>query len=758
MASFQSKTGTSGPGSAAGQRRTIGLTLLLALAPVLPAAETVTVKGLKQPVEILRDRWGVPHIYAANDSDLFFAQGYLAARDRLFQLDLWRRQGTGRLAEVLGPVAVNRDRIARLVRYRGNWDAEWSSYSPDTRAIAVAFTSGINAYIDSLRGRRTIEFEAAGFDPGKWQPEDVVARVAGLLMTRNIPSEVQRSLDTARFGVDTVQRLMPPDPFLKLEVPRGLNLADIRQEILKDYNDALAFARFPDQGSNNWVMHGSMTATGKPLLANDPHRPILNPSLRKTVHLVAPGWNAIGAGEPALPGVSTGHNEEVAWGYTIVGIDQNDLYVEKINPANPGEYLDRGQWRRFETETQRIEVKGEAPRTVELRYTHHGPVIYEDRARNRAYALKWVGTEPGTAGYLAGLAMSRARNWSEFKGALDRHKVPSLNFVYADRAGNIGWVPRGLTPIRTAGAGLYPVPGDTGEYEWKGFLTLDQHPQKFNPPEQWIGTANHNILPAGYPHRMSHEWAQPWRYDRIREMVAAQKDRKFTVDDFIRMQQDVTSLPARRLQGILRKWDPEGNAAAAGVRQRLLAWDARLMADSVEATLFEAWLAKLPAAVFPEAYAARVPLDRLFGELEARPNPKALAAALDAALKDLEKRLGADRAQWQWGKLHTIIFRHPSGRKAFDRGPVARPGDGNTVNSTSGTGFVQTNGASYRHIMDLADWDRSVVTNVPGESGDPASPYYSNLVDMWAAGQYHPLPYSRKAVEAATAEKILLKP
>lgn len=409
--------------------------LLILTIAVFPHQEAVLTKqthvpGLKEPVEVIRDRWGVPHIYAKNSDDLFFAQGYVTAHDRLFQLDLWRRIGTGKLAEVLGPGYLKRDRVARLVRYRGNWDDEWRSYSPDAKAIATSFTNGINAYIRSLNGRRPTEFRIAGFDPGFWAPEDVTARVAGLLMTGNMLAEVNRTLDVKKLGLAADDRLFPPEPHIPLILPKGLDLADITPAIVKDYLAAIGAIHFPgEQGSNNWVVDGTMTRTGKPLLANDPHRGIELPSLRKTVHLVAPGWDVIGAGEPALPGVALGHNENIAWGFTIVGIDQQDLYVERVNPTNLTQYFYRGKWKSFEVERQSIDVKGQGPREVELKYTIHGPVIYEDAAKHRAYALKWIGTMAGGAGYLPALRLARANNWKEFRSAVLSYKIPSENLV-----------------------------------------------------------------------------------------------------------------------------------------------------------------------------------------------------------------------------------------------------------------------------------------------------------------------------------------
>jgi penicillin amidase len=709
--------------------------------------------GLREPVEILRDRWGVPHIYARNQRDLFYAQGYITAKDRLFQLDLWRRTGSGKLAEVLGPPAVARDRIARLVRYRGDWDAEWKSYSPDTQEIATAFVDGINAYIRSLPGKRTAEFQAAGYDPGEWTPEDVVSRIAGLLMTRNAQSEVQRAIDIATHGVEFVTRVQPPDPPVKLEVPKGLDLRAITPQILRDYTAAIGAVRFPgEQGSNNWVVDGTMTVTGKPLLANDPHRPIQLPSLRKTVHLVAPGWNVIGAGEPALPGVALGHNEHIAFGFTIVGIDQQDLYVEKLNPSNANEYWHRGAWRKMDVETDTIAVKGEAPRQVELKYTVHGPVLYEDGAKQLAYALKWVGAEPGGAGYLPALRLARARNWKEFQAGAATYKVPSENLVYADRDGNIGWIASGLAPVRPNWAGLLPVPGD-GSYEWSGYLPLSRHPQLYNPAKHFVATANHNILPAGYRHVLGYEWAAPFRFWRVEQLLGEKK--KFSAADFARMQQDVLSLPALEWQKLIRDWKPERHAEWVElVRQ----WDGQLTADSRAGLIFEAWMARLGPAVFGANAGGRgAGLPTLFAELRQRPNPKAVADALDAAVRDIE-RLVPNPAQRVWGAVHRLELRHPLNRTEFHLPPIATPGDANTVNAASGANFRQTNGPSYRQIIDVSDWDASIMTNVPGEVGDPASPHYRDLLEPWRKGEYHPMPYSRRAVEAATIERLTLTP
>jgi penicillin G amidase len=726
----------------------VSLSFLILFLAVMPlGAEKV--HGLREPVEILRDRWGVPHIYAKNTDDLFFAQGWIAAKDRLFQIDLWRRAGSGKLSEVMGAPEIARDRIARLVRYRGDWAKEWSSYAPDAQQIIVAFVKGINAYIQSLNGKRPLEFRIAGYDPGLWTPEDVVSRVAGLGMTSNLTTEVRRSEEIAQFGAAAVEKYYPPDPFVHLLVAPGLDIRSITKEIIKDYSDAIGPVKFAGAGSNNWVIDGSMSATGKPLLANDPHRAIAIPSLRKTVHLVAPGWNAIGAGEPALPGIALGHNETIGFGLTIVGTDQQDLYVEKINPANPNEYLYKGKWRAVEVERAEIGMPGRVPVTTELRYTQHGPIIHEDREKHLAYALKWVGAEPGGAGYLAGLSLARAKDWKEFVAGVARFKVPSENMVYADTSGNIGWIDAGLAPVRKNWTGLVPVPGDTGEYEWSGFLPVAEMPQSYNPAQHFMATANNNILPAGYSKQIGYEFAAPWRVERIREMLSEPK--KFSVADFEHMQYDVVSLPAKRLQAIVRKSRPEGNAQ---IVDEFLNWDARLTPDSRAAMVFEMWITYLSPEVFPDWH-GRFNLEMVLKELEARPNPGALTASLDRAITDLKKRFPRSQA-WRWSAAHTLQWKHPLDAKNLNLAPVARPGDGNTVDAAGGASG--SSGASFREVLDLSDWDKSMMTNVPGESGDPESKHYRDLVEDWVNGRYHPMVYSRKAVEAATEERIVLEP
>jgi len=743
-----------------------------AQAALAQTSGTLRLPGLQKPVTVLRDSWGIPHIYAETQEDLFFAQGFVAAQDRLFQMEIWRRSGEGRLAEVLGPKAVARDRFARLLRYRGDMEAEWSSYAPDAKAIVTSFVRGVNAFIEQSRDHLPLEFQLAGFAPEPWTPEVCLLRHASWAVTLNAGSEVSRAQLVREAGADLVADLLPTDPPKKIEIPDGLDLAGIGPEILAGASAMSAPVSFRE-GSNNWVVAGGLSATGKPLLANDPHRSIQLPSLRWLVHLVGPGWNVIGAGEPALPGVAAGHNDRVGFGFTIVGIDQQDVYVEETSPEDPNQVRFDGRWEAMRVERETIRVKGGEPVEIELKFTRHGPVIHEDRARHRAYALRWVGNEPGTAGYLGSLSLNRARTWEEFRQALERWKVPSENLLYADVDGNIGWQVAGLAPIRKGWDGLLPAPGD-GRFEWQGFLPASELPSSFNPPAGFVATANHNILPPGYPHTLGYEWAPPDRFQRILMVLGAPGAKKFTVEDFQRLQHDAVSLPARRLAGLLRQLPAAARTAETGPWiDRLGRWDGALDKDSAEAAVYELWRAELPAAVFRPKLSEPVwklvgPFldpERAVDELE-KPSPTRdaiLVWTLGAALKKAEERLGKDPSKWRWGTLHQTPFRHAlstadARRALFDLPPVERSGDGTTVNAGAGPDFRAVHGASFREILDVADWDRSVATSVPGQSGQPGSPHYGDLLPLWAEGRYFPLLFSREQVEKQSKDRLLLEP
>jgi penicillin amidase len=745
----------------------------------------IRVPGLNQSVEVLRDRWGVPHIYASHVDDLFFAQGFVAAQDRLFQLDAWRRVAIGETAEVLGKKGLEGDRFARFLKYRGPMDREWTSYSPDTRRIATAFTRGINAYIDHIGDRLPVEFTLLRSRPKKWQPEDCLGRMSGIIMSRNFQSEIARAELVSAVGVEKARRLKPTDPIRPFGPVSDFDLAGIDRAVLDGYRKATGALPFelPPSESNNWVVDGTLSASGKPLLANDPHRIIALPSLRYLVHLNGPGWNVIGSGEPGLPGVAIGHNERIAWGLTIVGTDQADVYVEETRPGDAAQYRVGSGWQKMKILKERVSVRGEArPQEVELRFTRHGPVIYQDEKRRRAFALKWSGSEPGGAAYLGSLAVGRARNWKEYLAALKGWKIPALNMAYADVDGNIGWVAAGLTPVRKGWDGLLPVPGGAGKYEWQGFLDVKDLPQVFNPPDHFVATANHNILPAGYKHAIAYEWALPYRFARIKERLLAKK--KLTRKDFQGMQHDNTSLPGKALIRLTRHLDRKEKALVPYI-DLLAKWGGVLSREAQAGPLYALWLRELGREFFgPQVpkplreyinrrnageqtllAALEKPAPPWFGKKPAEERDLLLQRTFVRAVDNAKKALGEDLRQWSWGRLHTTTFRHPLARlgpayaQAFNLGPVPRAGDGLTPNAAPyNQRFEQTHGASYRQIFDLADWDRGLATSAPGQSGQPASPHYADLLRLWAKDQYFPLAFSRARVKAVTKHRLILKP
>jgi penicillin amidase len=747
-----------------------------AMAVLAPLDGAIRLKGLKAPVEVLRDRWGIPHIYAKSADDLFFAQGFVAAQDRLFQLDWWRRQGAGELAEVVGARAVEADRFARLIRYRGDADAEWQSYSPDARRIAAAFTAGINACIDHMGDKLPIEFQILGHAPKKWRPEDVLGRMSGIVMSGNFAREVARARLVAAVGVEKARWLAPVDPPIAYAPAPGLDLAGVDERILAGFRAATRLSPIQPakSESNNWVVSGSRSASGKPLLASDPHRTIALPSLRYLVHLSAPGWNVIGSGEPGLPGVAIGHNERIAWGFTIVGTDQADLYVETTDPKDPTRYRAGGRWEAMKVIREEVAVKGEAkPRTLELRFTRHGPVLFQDAKTNRAFALKWAGSEPGGAAYLASLAVDRARNKDEFLQALARWKIPGLNFVYADVDGNIGWVAAALTPVRKNQDGLLPVPGEGG-HEWLRYLSVAELPQQFNPRTGFLATANHNILPPGYEHTIGHEFAAPYRYQRVRSTLESKK--LWKVEEMQAIQHDSVSLPGRALGRLLAQ--VEIGEDLKPFARRLAGWDGHLSVDSPAGPLYAAWLKELKAAMF----ALHVPkgLHQSLGQLCGVPVLLAALEKADPRWFGQDARAARDRLLREtfaravkrirdlpprWGAVHTATFRHPlaglspAHARVFNLGPLERPGDEFTPNNTRhDDNFRQLHGATYRHLLDLADWDRGLATSAPGQSGQPGSPHYGDLAPLWGKGEYFPLAFSRKKVEAVTRHRLRLLP
>ena len=774
--------------------------------------------GLTKRAEILIDQWGVPHIYAGTLYDAFYAQGFNAARDRLWQIDLWRRRGLGRLAEVFGPGYAEQDRAARLFLYRGDMYREWLAYGSDAKRVAEAFVAGINAYVAATRNDPSLlppEFKILGYEPATWAPEDVV-RIRSHGLTRNLTSEVERAQVACKAGLDTDELRKGLEPAWQASVPDGLDPCAVPGAVLDIYKlatrevpfskERLNGAADPDGGaetrfaaadadidpgtigSNNWAISPAKSATGRPILANDPHRAHSVPSLRYIAHLSAPGVDVIGAGEPALPGISIGHNDRIAFGLTIFGIDQEDLYVYETNPANPEEYRYQGRWEPMRIVREDLPVKGREAGTIEMKFTRHGPVVLDDAQNHRAYAVRAAWLEPGMAPYFGSIDYMRARDWDQFLAAMNRWGSPSENQVYADTAGNIAWVPGGLTPIRPNWDGLLPVPGD-GRYEWAGFYDRDALPSEFNPARGWVGSANQMNLPPDYPYRerkIGFEWTDPSRFNRITEVLSGLP--KVGIEDSKRLQMDYASLHARRLQALLaplqsQQQQQDGRTAAA--LKLLTGWDGVVGFDSPAAALYEVWFTRhlrpaVVAALAPKEVrpvieggdtAVLVALlekpDQRFGADPAKARDAILLSSLGAAAAETENLLGQDWQAWRWSSLHKALFQHAisavvddATRPEFDVGPLAKAGDGYTVSASTyrTRDFRLTAGASFRMVVDVGNWDASWAVNTPGQSGDPRSVHYRDLAEKWVNGEYFPLLYSREAVEKAAERRIVLSP
>ena len=739
------------------------------------------VAGLERPAEIIVDDWGVPHIYANTHYDAFFVQGFNAARDRLWQIDTWRRRGLGLLSEVLGAAYVEQDRANRLFLYRGDLYREWLAYGSDAKRVAQAFTAGINAYIDLIDARPDllpVEFELLGYRPARWRAEDIV-RMRSHGLSGNVTREARNARIACALGVDAIELRAPLQPEWQTRIPEGLDPCVVREDTLAVYRLAKAGVTFgapeslarhrrqdPDdlaQGSNNWVVAPSRTTTGRPILANDPHRTHSVPSLRYVSHLVAPDLNVIGAGEPGLPGISIGHNERIAFGLTIFRIDQEDLYVYRRTDEG---YVYRGESEKLEHIRERIPVRGRADAEVDLTFTRHGPVIAVGDDHLIAVRAAWL--DAGMAPYFGSVEYMRASNWREFLAALNRWGAPPENQVYADIDGNIGYKPAGLFPVRRNWDGLLPVPGD-GRYEWDGYFDMDVLPVEYNPERGFTGTANSMNLPPDFPidrYRIGFQWTAEWRYLRLWQVLESQP--RHTLQDSLTLQRDYTSVLAREV--LARLPADEANPALGMLR----AWDGTLSPESAAAALFAIWYHRhlnpaLVLALAPshpeliETVSSYTVLD----ELSDSGNKGLILATLAAAWQEATALLGTNPDDWRWGDLHQIAFEHP----LLDRAdttlagdmrlePYPRGGSAFTVNNTSFSApdFLVESGGSWRMVLDVGNWDAARMTNAPGQSGDPRSAFYDDLLEGWAADGSFPLLYSRDKILEHQALRIELSP
>ncbi len=771
---------------------------------------TASLPELKQEVTVDRDIWGVPHIRASSLEDLLTAQGYVLAQDRLWQMDVLRRAAAGRLSEVFGPVGLERDREFRTLGLYLAADREATRLNPQMRAMLEAYARGVNRYIEEHRSKLPWEFVAMGYQLRPWRPADSLL-IAGYMyqtltstwkaeLRRSIVSEIVNSeraadlyvrdspLDHVIVGDEQASPTAAPsapsrNPVKKLppakrapqpsgQVPRpSLAYRQWREAeaILEQFDEEVRAG----SGSNNWVVAGTHTASGKPLLANDTHLPLNMPCIWYMLHLTAPGWNVKGFTLPGAPLVIIGHNDRIAWGFTNNGADVQDLYVESFSRTNPRQYIVNGNYVDAEARTERVHVKGHPDELFDVVVTRHGPVV--QRAGGRAYALRWTATEPGGLGGSYAL-VGAATNWKEFRDALRQVPGPAQNAVYADLDGNIGFIVAARIPMRKKGNGSVPVPGDTDDYEWTGYIPFDELPQVFNPPSGIIATANARVVGPGYPHHLTDRWASPYRTARIYELL--EQKTKLQPADFLAIQTDIVSLPHRFLAEQLVRASqvatPKEERAKA-LLARLHGWDGRARADSVETAFVEytrrALLRNLLRPYLGEEtdlydWRDAVFLERVLRERPARWLPadfhsydELLMASADLGVARLTRDTKSpDSSAWRWGRLNALVMLHPLGRSGWRQrllsiGPIEQSGSVDTVKAAQ-----PSHGPAMRFVADLSNFDNSLMNITLGQSGQYGSTHYRDEFSAWFEGHAVAAPFSDAAEEKIRAHRLHLQP
>ena len=758
--------------------------------------------NLDDSVEVLRDNFGINHIYAKNQKDLFYMQGYLAAKDRLFQFEVWRRQATGTVSEILGEKELDRDIGTRLFKFRGNIEDELNHYHDDGYEIITSYVEGINDYIIEVNNdpsKLPIEFTLLGIKPEIWTPDVVISRHQGLL--GNITQELNIGRAVSRIGEEKVNDLMwfhPKTPSLKLD--NKIRKEDLDKDILKLYNAFRRPVKFSVEhlheefrkkknneiskldefdefdefgiGSNNWAISGEKSFNGYPILANDPHRSIVAPSLRYITHLNAPGWDVIGGGEPEIPGISIGHNGFGAWGLTVFRTDAEDLYVYELNPNNSNQYYHDGKWMDFIEIKESIPVKGKGDYEATLKYSVHGPVTLIDEERQRAYAVRCGWLEIGGSPYLASLRMNQSMSWEEFRDACNYSNIPGENMVWADKEGNIGWQAVGIAPIRSTHSGLVPVMGD-GRYEWDGYIPIIDKPNVYNPKEQFFATANQNVTPDSYEHwdAIGFSWSDPYRGDRVNNVL--RETSKLSMEDMVDLQVDYFSIPSVELIKMLEESNLKSQYQKFS--ERLYQWDNKLLKTSTEATIYVNWERLLMKRFFEDYFPEEVKdllrvqlytvIDKL-KKINTSQRNEFLKETFILSIKELKSKLGDDENNWVYGQENYkhIKINHPledivndSIYNILSFKTYPRGGNGYTPGSTS-SNLSQSSGASFRVIIDTKDWDNSLATNSPGQSGDPRSPFYRNLYKDWADDKYFKLLYSKKKIKTNLHSKEVYYP
>ncbi len=758
--------------------------------PGLPQLDgEMALPGLTAPVTIQRDEQGIPHIIAADAHDLFFAQGFVHAQDRLWQMESQRRAAHGRLSEVVGEPGLDNDRFMRTLGMTQAAQADWDTLDPDSQAALQAYADGVNAFLKQAEGKLPLEFKILGIEPEPWQPQDTL--VFGKLLSWSLSNNYENELVISQLAATTtwenVLSVLPD--YLGPDIIPDANLADLGPTTTALLAQSHAIASLvplaqPDQGSNNWVVGGSHTASGLPLLANDPHQGLSMPSLWYEVGLHSQDgvYDVAGSSLPGIPGIEIGHNARIAWGVTNARPDVQDVFIETLNPEGT-QYQFEGEWRDLAVRQESIPVKDGDPVALIVRSTHHGPLVSDvAEDADQHLALSWTGLQ-GRPLAQAILKIDRAQDWEQFRAGLQDWEVPAMNFVYADVDGNIGYQLPGSIPIRASNDvfSLVPVDGSDGLHEWVDFIPYDDLPHDLNPAGDFFATANNKPVDDSYPYFLSHYFQPNYRVVRISDAIRDATG--ISSEDFEKLHADWYNALNQQVAQTLVEEASTSNPTEQAVLRALAGWDGMMTPDSGAAAISEAAMrhlirvtltpelgeggveSYLTLAAYPYMYLQNLLDDS--GDSWWRGDRSGLInAALTATVVELESSLGEDVAKWTWGDLHAITFAHPLGNVGplapiFNRGPFPTGGNWNTVNSGAyhpDEVYAMGLGPAYRIIADPSDWDNTRSVLPTGQSGQPYSRYYDDAIEDWLAVDYHPLPFSPQAIESATKHTLVLTP
>ena len=764
----------------------------------------LAVPGLQAPVEIVRVEPGIPHIYARNPHDLFFAQGYVHAQDRLWQMDFNRTVGAGRLSSLFGEGALPIDKVMYVLGLRRAAEKDWQVLSPDTRAVLTAYADGVNAYLSTHKGRLPIEFTVLGVEPRPWTPVDSLTwgKLMSLNLSLNHPFEILRAHLIAKLGEPVARRLMSPYPAsAPVIVPPGVQAYEDLVPSSEPRTGLAALAGLgriagttPAWGSNGWVVGGSRTASGRPLLANDTHLGLQMPSVWYQVGLHGGGYDVAGFSFPGMPFVVIGHNQRIAWGITNLCADVQDLYIEKLdNPAHPRRYQFQNAWRDLVVRQEEIEVKGKPRVPYEVWETHHGPIVNDvitELKGSPPMALRWPALA-GTRLVDALGALNRARDWASFHRALADWDTPSVNFVYADVDGHIAYQSTARIPVRAPGhQGMVPVPGWDGRFEWQGFIPYEEMPRLLDPPSGFIVTANNKVVGDDYPHFIAYDMADPYRAQHLTALLSA--GRGFTRDSLRAIQAETYGLPAAAIRPYLLAVPPAGEREKAALDQ-VRSWNLRYEPGSVGATIYEAWYWQLIGEVLGDELGpdvlkeyrtvgmSQVPSlidlmtranDPLFDD---RRTPAAerrddiVRRSLTQAVKWLSERYGNDPKDWTYGRVHSVTLVHaPLGQsgiapleRLFNSDTFPAPGTAFTVNAAVAdvtNPFGVNFGSSQRMIVDFADLEASTWVNSTGQNGQLWNRHREDQIPKWVAVEDYPMSFGEAAVRANPEARLTLEP